>query len=209
MADGRANKLLDAAVLSAAEADSTQASARVALGQAGAADARLKVLERGTRSELRREAAAQVAAVEAELEEARTLLDQTQLKAPRAGTVLRRFVEPGEAVVMLPPTTVVAIADVEHVQLRTEVDESDVARVSSGQRGYATAIAYGALKVPGRVGRLTHELGRKHSVTDDPRARIDPRVLEVIFVPDAGHPALPLGLRMDVHLEEGAAITRS
>ena len=32
--------------------------------------------------------------------------------------------------------------------------------------------------------------------------RVDTRVREVLFVPDAGHPALPLGLRLDLHLDD-------
>ena len=36
---------------------------------------------------------------------------------------------------------------------------------------------------------------------DDPRARVDTRVLEVIFALDA-QVELPLGLRMDLHIEK-------
>jgi multidrug resistance efflux pump len=204
----RSSKLYADAALSAAEADSAEAAAQAAGGQASAADARLAILERGTRSEEKRDAVAQVAAAAAELEEARVLLSQTELRAPRAGTILRRFVEPGEAVVMMPPTVVVSLADLDQVQLRAEIDETDVGRVGIGQRGWATAQAFGEARIPGRVARLTHELGRKHIVTDDPRARVDTRILEVIFVPDAGHRPLPLGLRLDVHLEESPAVAR-
>ena len=63
-----------------------------------------------------------------------------------------------------------------------------------------------AAKSAGRVTRIVGELGRKTQRLDDPRARIDTRVLEVVVAldqaPEAG--ALPLGLRMDVHLEPGA-----
>src|SRR5262249_44659035 len=99
---------------------------------------------------------------------------------------------------------VVALADVERLQLRAEVDEADVAAIAPGQAGYATAEAFGTVRIAGHVERVMAELGRKKIVTDDPRARIDTRVLEVLFVPDEPHPVLPLGLRMDVHLEAGA-----
>ena len=51
------------------------------------------------------------------------------------------------------------------------------------------------------LGRLTRELGRKTARDDDPRARVDTRVLEVIARFD-GAPgiALPLGLRMQLHV---------
>jgi multidrug resistance efflux pump len=198
----RSTKLLAEEAVSAAEADTASASAQAAGGQAGAAEARLALVERGTRDELKREAMALVAAATAELDEASTLLSQTELRAPRAGTILRRFVEAGESTVMMPPTVVLSLADMDEVQLRAEIDETDVARVHAGQQGFATAEAYGDARIPGKIMRLTHELGRKKVVIDDPRARIDTRVLEVLFVPDAGHPELPLGLRMDVHLSE-------
>jgi HlyD family secretion protein len=209
MSGTRATRLLDQAAVSAAEADAAQAAAKAANGQASAAAARLAVLERGTRSEEKREAMAAVAAAQADLDEARTLLSQTELTAPCAGTVLRRFVEPGEQVAMVPPTIAISIADLDHVQLRAEVDETDIARVAPGAKAYATAEAFGTARVPGRIVRAMQELGRKKVVTDDPRARIDTRVLEVIFVPDAGHAALPLGLRMDVHIDPSAAAIAS
>jgi len=68
--------------------------------------------------------------------------------------------------------------------------------------------SFGDARIPGHIVRLTHELGRKHIVTDDPRARVDTRILEVIFVPEAGHRPLPLGLRLDVHLEETTAVAQ-
>jgi hypothetical protein len=77
--------------------------------------------------------------------------------------------------------------------------------VKVGQVAWATAIAYGDTRIQGRVTRVIGELGRKTQRLDDPRARIDTRVLEVVVTLDQA-PAtgtLPLGLRMDVHLEPG------
>jgi hypothetical protein len=53
-----------------------------------------------------------------------------------------------------------------------------------------------------RITQITRELGRKTVRDDDPRARVDTRVLEVIARFD-GAPTepLPLGLRMYVHVE--------
>jgi multidrug resistance efflux pump len=197
---GRAQSLLAQAAISTAEADSAETAAASSAGQASAAEARLKLLRQGSRDEDKREAAAAVGAAAAELEEARAILAQTELRAPTAGTVLRRYVEPGEQVILQPLTVALVIADLDRLQLRAEVDESDVAHVSTGQRGYATAETFGDRKIAGHVERVMRELGRKRLVTDDPRARVDTRVLEVLFVPDAAQPDLPLGLRMDVHL---------
>ena len=94
------------------------------------------------------------------------------------------------------------VADVRALTIRAEVDEADVAAIAVGQRAYATADAWGDRRFPVTITRLTRELGRKTARDDDPRARVDTRVLEVRARFD-GAPGvdLPLGLRMQVHLE--------
>ena len=199
-ARARGERLLDGDAIAPAEVDGLVGSADAARAGASAAAARLALLLRGTRAELRAEAAAALAAAEADLMEARTHLAHRELVAPMDGVILRRLVEPGEQVTTMPPTVAFTLADTARLQIRAEVDEADVARVAAGHAGWATADAWGDRRFPGRVVRVTSELGRKHLDLEDPRARVDTRVLEVIFVLDEGA-ALPLGLRMDVHLE--------
>jgi hypothetical protein len=91
------------------------------------------------------------------------------------------------------------MADVAQLEIRTEIDEADVAAIAVGGAAYATADAFGDRRFPVHVARITRELGRKTVQNDDPRARVDTRVLEVIARFD--EPAqLPLGLRMFVHV---------
>jgi multidrug resistance efflux pump len=195
----RGERLLVAGAITADEMDRTRGSAEAAAAQAEAAAARLALVQQGPRLEQRREAIAAVAAADAELAAARVLVSQTELSAPAAGVILRRQVEPGERVVMLPPTVVMTLCDLDHLRLRAEVDEADVGRVTLGQRAYATAEAYPSRRFPAQVTQIMHALGRKSAAADDPRAKVDTRVLEVILRLD-GDPALPLGLRVDVHL---------
>ncbi len=186
-----------------AEVDTARGAAQATEAQARAAQARLALLKKGSRVEVIAEARAAVAAAVAELEEARTYLAQMELRAPAAGVVIRRLHEVGEQVSTTPPTTVLVLANLDQLELRAEVDEVDVARVGLGQTGYATAQAYGDRRFVGHVTQIVAELGRKTQRLDDPRARIDTRVLEVVFtLDDPG--ALPLGLRMDVHLDAPA-----
>ena len=201
VARDRAEKLraIHPAAIAAAEVDSVHGAAEAALAQVDGASARLALLARGTRKESIAEAGAAVALAAAQLIEARVALAQTELIAPRAGVVLRRLVEPGEQVATMPPTPVLVIADVDRLTLRAEVDEADIGRVTVGQPGWAIAEAYGDHRFAAHVVRLTGELGRKKVRTDDARARVDTRVLEVMLSFDEPA-ALPLGLRMDVHL---------
>ncbi|HEX7836499.1 MAG TPA: hypothetical protein VF469_03500, partial [Kofleriaceae bacterium] len=96
---------------------------------------------------------------------------------------------------------VLSMADLSQLEIRAEIDEADVARVALGEAAYATADAYGDRRFPVTIHRVTRELGRKTVRDDDPRARVDTRVLEVIarFDGAPGVP-LPLGLRVQVHV---------
>jgi len=201
LARGRADALYaaNADAVALAEVDAVRGQAAAAEAAAAAAAARAALVKKGTRAELIAEATAAVAAARAELDEARALLDQHVLRAPRAGVIVRRLHEVGEHVTTMPPTTVLVLADTVHLELRVEVDEIDVGKVAVGQRAAAHALAYGARRFEGRVVRVLGELGRKTQRLDDPRARIDTRVLEVVVALD-GAERLPLGLRMDVEL---------
>jgi HlyD family secretion protein len=197
----RSEKLGESGALASSAVDADDAAARVATATAAAATARYQSLARGTRSEQIAEAAAAVDAARAELDAARVALDQTLLRAPHDGVILRRLAEPGALVTTLTPAPVVTLADLSQLELRAEIDEADVAAIAVGKPAYATADAYGARTFPVRVTRITHELGRKTVRDDDPRARIDTRVLEVIARFDGAAPELPLGLRMTVHVD--------
>jgi hypothetical protein len=101
---------------------------------------------------------------------------------------------------LVPPTIVVSLADLSHLRLRAEIDEEDIVRVVIGQTGFTTAQAFDGKHFSGRIVEKMGDVGRKGIRSDDdPRARVDTRVLEVLFEFD-GTVSLPLGLRMDLHL---------
>jgi HlyD family secretion protein len=197
----RSAQLGQVGALATAAVDADDAAARIAAAQAAAATARYQSLARGTRSEQIEEAAAAIALAQAELDAERVALDQTALIAPSDGVILRRTGEVGALVTLPVPAPVVSMADLHELELRAEIDEADIAAIAVGQAAYATADAYGDRHFPVVVRRVTRELGRKTVRDDDPRARVDTRVLEVIARFD-GPPgaALPLGLRMLLHI---------
>ncbi len=199
----RSERLGKAGAVADSVVDADGAAAKVADAQASAAKARLDSIAHGTRTELIDEAAAAIAFAQAELDTAKTALDQTVLRAPTTGTILRRTAEVGALVTLMPPQVVVTVADVRELEIRAEIDEADIAAIAVGQPAFATSDAYGTLEFPIRIVRVTDELGRKTVRDDDPRARVDTRVLEVIARFD-GPPTrkLPLGLRMSVHIHK-------
>ena len=195
----RSEQLGSQGALATSSVDADAAAARVARANADAAAARYRALADGTRVEQVQEAAAAVAQAKADLDAANVALDQTVLRAPGDGVVLRRMAEVGALVTTMSPLTIVTVADLGKLELRAELDEADVARISVTMPAYATADAYGDRKFPLHVTRITRELGRKTVRDDDPRAKVDTRVLEVVGQFDS--PAdLPLGLRMTIHV---------
>jgi len=181
--------------------DADTAAARVATANAAAASARYQSLVKGTRSEQVAAAAAALDTAKAELDAAKIALDQTILRAPHDGVVLRRFTEVGALVTSVNPTTIVTLADLSQLEVRVEIDEADVASITVGKTAYATADAFGERKFPLRVTQITRELGRKTVRDDDPRARVDTRVLEVMARFEGASQSLPLGLRMYMHVD--------
>jgi len=197
----RSERLGAVGAVASSSVDADSAAARVAAATANAASARYQALAKGTRAEQVLAAAAQLDASKAELAAAEVALDQTILRAPQNGIVLRRFGEVGTLVTTVNPTTIVTIANLAHLEIRAEIDEADVAAIQVGETAYATADAFGAKQFPVKIARITRELGRKTLRDDDPRARVDTRVLEVIARFDgASGNQLPLGLRMYVHV---------
>ncbi|HEU4726514.1 MAG TPA: HlyD family efflux transporter periplasmic adaptor subunit [Kofleriaceae bacterium] len=197
----RSERLGRSGALATASIDADASLAQVAAARSTAVTSRYRALAAGTRVEQIEEAAAAVALAQAGLDSSRVALEQTVLRAPSDGVILRRTAEAGALVTVAPPVPVVAIADLGQLELRVEIDEADIAAVEVGQTAYATTEAYAARRFPVVVSRVMRELGRKTLRDDDPRARVDTRVLEVIarFARAPGS-ALPLGLRMQLHL---------
>lgn len=197
----RSDQLGSIGALSTATVDADEAAARVATATRAAADARYRSLARGTRAELIAEADAAVDAAAAELDASRVALEQCALRAPHDGVVLRRMTEVGAIVTALNPATIVTLADLGQLEVRAEIDEADIAAMTVGKPGYVTTDAFGDRQFAVRIARITRELGRKTIPNDDPRARIDTRVLEVILHFDtAPATTLPIGMRMYAHI---------
>jgi HlyD family secretion protein len=107
------------------------ARSRLAEGQAALrlAQSNLKKIEAAEQDV--EAARAQVAATRAALNVAEIQLGHTELKAPYAGIILSRNVEPGE--VVSPNQEVLSIADLSKVDLKVFVEETEIGRITPGQ----------------------------------------------------------------------------
>jgi HlyD family secretion protein len=169
---------------------------------------RLAVMEAGSRSEDIAAARTLVGLAEADVALAEALLDKTFIRSPVTGSVLRRYRAAGEAVGNMPPTPIAVVGDLSRLRVRAEVDETDVGRVTTGQRVEVTADAYPDRKFGGTVYRVSARLGGKAVQTGRPAERVDTKVLQVLIDLDSGT-MLPIGLRVDAYFLGGSATSGS
>ncbi|HSE99204.1 MAG TPA: efflux RND transporter periplasmic adaptor subunit, partial [Blastocatellia bacterium] len=120
----------------------------------------------GPRVEEIRAAEAQVQQMKAALDYAQTQLASTEIKAPVTGTVLQRIVERGE---MVTPsafgesgarTSVVALADLNDLQIELDISQADFARLKMGQRAEIIPEAFPRLRYSGYIAEIAPEANR-------------------------------------------------
>src|SRR5688500_18525802 len=120
----------------------------------------------GPRPEEIRAAEAEVQQMKAALEYADTQLANTEIKAPVSGTVLQRIVERGE---MVSPsafgesgarTSVVALADLDDLQIELDISQADFARLKMDQRAEIIPEAFPNLKYSGFIAEIAPEANR-------------------------------------------------
>jgi len=169
---------------------------------------RLAVLEAGSRAEDIAAARAQVSLAEANVALADALLDKTFIRSPLSGTVLRRQRVAGEAVTNVPPTPIAIVGDLRGLRVRAEVDETDIGRVTAGQRVEVTADAFPDRKFGGTVYRVSSRLGAKEVQTGRPADRADTKVLQVLLDLDPDV-KLPVGLRVDDYFLRSLSAARN
>jgi HlyD family secretion protein len=162
----RTEELYRAGVASKAELDRTIAQRDTARALVESATQASAMTDIGPRSEEIRAAAAQVQQVRAALDYAQTQLSDTEIKAPVSGTVLQRIVERGE---MVTPsaigesgarTSVVALADLNDLQIELDISQTDFARLKMDQRVEIIPEAFPNLKYSGFIAEIAPEANR-------------------------------------------------
>jgi multidrug resistance efflux pump len=160
----------------------------------------LEILRRGTRAEDIAGAEAQVRLAQQQLAEAEANLAKSYIYATSDGVVLRKYLEPGEAVLGQTVSPALQIADTSHLQVRTQIDEDDIAALRVDQKAEISGPGLGGRKLKGVVTRLSPRLGAKSVTGNAPSEKRDTRVLDVIVGLDPGT-ELPINLRVDVVID--------
>jgi len=120
-----------------------------------------------------------------------------RVTTPITGTVLRRFVDPGEAVEAGQP--IATVADLERVRIEAEIDEYDAGRVALGSDVTVTAEGHDG-SWHGVVEEIPDAVSGRVLKPQDPGKPIDTRILLVKIRLDGPTP-LKLGQRVEVAIE--------
>jgi len=198
----RSQKLFDANVISLQEMDHARRDLKVAEDQLEAATQQFHLVDDRQRDEDIAAAKAQLELAQAQLDGNQAIYQKTFLRAPFDGTILRKHHRAGESITnsSVTPDPVFTVGDVTSLRVRVDVDETDVSRVVNGQRVYCVAAAYPGQRFWGRVIRVASQLGHKNLQTDEPKEKVDSKIIETLVHLDSGvH--LPVGLRVDAYIQ--------
>ncbi len=167
--------------------DVAAAKAAVQQAQAALASAEANALQVKVRAADIETARAQVASSEARLQNANTQYEQTVITAPRAGVILKKYVEQGTIITsgtsaIAQGTNLVQLGDISRMFVEVLVDEADIGSVEVGQAVDITVDAYSSELFDGKVTRIDPAAETNQNVTtikvtvevDNPDSRLKP-----------------------------------
>ncbi|MBK8974991.1 MAG: HlyD family efflux transporter periplasmic adaptor subunit [Planctomycetes bacterium] len=198
----RLRKTTESGASSAQALDAADARVQVAEAALRVERASLALAEEGPRSEDREQARATLGALRAELAALRSQRADAELRAPYAGVVRSRILEPGE--MAGPDRPVVTLARTDPKWVRAWLPEPDLGRVALGMAATVRSDSFGGRRYAGRVGFVSPvaEFTPQSVETEDLRTQL---VYEVRVLVDDPHDELRLGMPVTVDLEAGAA----
>jgi len=152
-----------AAETEAAEAQVAQAKAALENARANAIQDRLKEADVAS-------AEASVARAEAEVVNAKTMLDYTIVRAPRAGVILEKLVEQGTIITsgrssITEGTDLVVLGDLSKMFVEVSVDEADVDKIRPKQEVTIQVDAFPDASFHGRVTRIDPQASTEQNIT--------------------------------------------
>ena len=115
-------------------------------------------------------AESQVVSAKVAVENARITLEDTDVRAPIAGTIIEKTVEPGTVIASTTQnvsggTTLMKMADLTTVQVRTRVDETDIGKIQPDMRTKVTVAAYPNQPFDGEVLKIEPQALVEQNVT--------------------------------------------
>jgi HlyD family secretion protein len=141
--------------------------------------------------------------VRAQLAEANYQVELYVIRAPTAGTIVRRYANPGSGASTFNVTAMFQLQPDSQRIVRAEVEERSLTQVKAGQLVEIVPESDQEKAYPGKVIRIAGVMGSRKLRSDDPSERADERVVEVVV--DAEQAPVLVGQRVLVKfLKDGA-----
>lgn len=153
-------------------------------------------------------AQAALARAQAEVRALTVLRERMTVRAPRAATVLRRQVEPGEFATTDSTRPALILGDLERINIRAEIDEEDIGLVTAKSKAVARMRGAVVEQFDLELVRIEPFARPKTDLTGANLERVDTRVVDVVYAVK-GKPATPLypGQAVDVYVDLGEGVT--
>jgi HlyD family secretion protein len=190
----RVEGLFGRGVVARSQLDEARKAFDVAAAQVRAAELQAVNLRPGGGDELL--ASASLAQAQAALRSARVRLDYTVIRAPRAGTLIRRSVERGD--VAQPGKVLMVLAPAGETWIDVQIDEKNLGLLALGQKALASADAY-----PRRT--FDAELSYINPSVDAQRGTVAVR-LRVPVPPDYLRQDMTVSVDIEVARRDGALV---
>ena len=148
----------------------------------------------------------QFAMARLELRGAEAALDNLNMRAPIAGTVLQVNVRAGELASPSAPQPLIVLGDLSKLRVRAEIDERDYGDIKVGQRVVVRSAAFRGRDVAGKVSSIAPIIEPGRIGARGQRNLTDVNVAEVVIdLAETG--PLAVGMKVDVYFSRDAART--
>jgi HlyD family secretion protein len=180
-------------------------AAEAARHQLEQAKTQLALLKAGAWGPDKAIARATVEQARAQMDQTKTDLERSQVRAPVDGQVLQVNVRPGEYVGTPPNQALVVVGNLRKLHVRVDIDEHDIPRFKPGAPARAALRGDPHQEFPLTFVRVEPYVIPKKSLTGDNTERVDTRVLQVIYAVGASDRPIYVGQQLDVFIDVGAS----
>jgi multidrug resistance efflux pump len=197
----RARRLLTSRAMADEDVTQRQLGLETARQQLAQAKADHALLNAGAWKPDKDIAYASILQARAQIEQTRTELDRSIVRAPVDGDVLQVNVRAGEYVGTPPNQALIVLGNVHQLHVRVDIDEHDIPRFRPGSSAQAMVrgnpqVAFGLQFV-----RVEPFVIPKKSLTGDSTERVDTRVLQVIYRLEKSDQPVYVGQQLDVFIQ--------